>query len=434
MRLNYTTIITILFFFSCKVEELKTPPIVKTNSSSEIESNSAKIWGELVEEGSSNETERGFVYSDKNPSPTTNDIKIFEGFGKGEFNVLLNGLSPKTRYFFKAYASNQSAIIYGETKEFTTLDDIKLPTLSTNLVSKITSSGFTSGGIISSNGGAAIIEKGVVYGTSANPTISNNKILSTGGNSYSIDISGLTENTTYYIRAFATNSKGTSYGDQQVLTTLYNSTSILKNGLVAYYPFNGNANDVSGKGNNGTVFSAKLTADRFGISNSAYSFDGESDYINCGNSASLNITGSLTLSAWIYANNLNKDNGIISKWGPNANQGYDLITSSNNIRWLENGGFLFASSIQQVKWIHVVAILDVIGKSKKVYINGNLVSSQSSNTNALQISTKDLYIGAHQPYIVSYWSFDGKIDDVGIWNRTLNEAEIKFLYENDFKP
>src|ERR1700721_3520704 len=73
----------------------------------------------------------------------------------------------------------------------------------------------------------------------------------------------------------------------------------LNTGLVAYYPFNGNANDASGNGNNGNVAGATLTADRFGNPNSAYSFNGKSNYIRVPNSDSLQLTNDFTLTAWI---------------------------------------------------------------------------------------------------------------------------------------
>jgi hypothetical protein len=202
------------------------------------------------------------------------------------------------------------------------------------------------------------------------------------------------------------------------------------NGLVGYWPFNGNANDVSGNGNNGTVTGALLTTDRLGNTNSAYSFDDNSDYINCGNSSSVNITGSITLSAWINATNFNTENGIISKMG-----GYDLITSANNtippldkIRWLEVGGFLFTNPIQQGTWLHIVATFDLITQTKKVYINGTLFASQAANITSLPTTIENLYIGSHQPLIVPSWSFNGKLDDIGIWNRALTQAEITGLY------
>lgn len=426
------------FIFSCKVEELKTPPVVKTNSSSEIAATSAKIWGEVVEEGSSAATERGFVYSDKNPSPSTSDTKVVSGFGKGEFNVVISNLLPKTKYYFKAYASNQSGIAYGDAKDFTTIDDIKLPTLTTNPIGNISFGGCTTGGTITSDGGGTILEKGIVYGISANPTISNNKVVSSGTNSYSIDLSGLSDNTTYYIRAFATNSKGTNYGDQQVLTTLKNLTSIIKNGMVAYYPFNGNANDASGSSNNGTVYGAQLTTDRFGNSNKSYSFDGINDWININNSTSLNPPSQITISAWVNTFGYNSSNAsmIINKGWDQGPGHYDLLVlkSSNKFRFVI-GSNLFVESnsiINLNQWVFITATIDNF--TMKLYINGTLENTVlQNNKNSFGTNTDPLYIGKHDYNNAPYY-FNGKIDDVGIWNRVLTAEEIKFLYDNDFKP
>ena len=426
------------FIFSCKVEELKTPPVVKTNSSSEIAATSAKIWGEVVEEGSSAATERGFVYSDKNPSPSTSDTKVVSGFGKGEFNVVISNLLPKTKYYFKAYASNQSGIAYGDAKDFTTIDDIKLPTLTTNPIGNISFGGCTTGGTITSDGGGTILEKGIVYGTSANPTISNNKVVSSGTNSYSIDLSGLSDNTTYYIRAFATNSKGTNYGDQQVLTTLKNLTSIIKNGLVAYYPFNGNANDASGSSNNGTVYGAQLTTDRFGNSNKSYNFNGTSDYIVAKTPSINNI---LSVSFWV--NEIDQkvtSNSINPRYisAETCNGGFaiwkNILDSPKGLSFTTNrGGNDYFSNLITNKntWQLITIVFN--GNTCLFYINDKLVGTLNG-TSTIQ-KGENLFIaksGCSFSGISDF--FSGKIDDVGIWNRVLTAEEIKFLYDNDFKP
>lgn len=431
--------ILISILFSCKIEELKTPPVVKTNSSSEISSSSAKIWGEVVEEGSSAATERGFVYSDKNPSPSTSDFKVVSGFGKGEFNIVISSLSPKTKYYFKAYATNQSGIAYGDVKDFTTIDDIKLPTLTTSIVTNISISGCTSGGIITSDGGAVILEKGVVYSTSANPTISNNKLISTGANNYSLDLSGLAQNTTYYIRAFATNSKGTNYGDQQVFTTLKNFNSILKDGLVAYYPFNGNANDLSGNSNNGTVNGAVLVDNRFGISNSAFYFSSQ----NCSPriEAIVNTTSisqALTISIWVkQAGNGCSSPRILDfasspingagqlQWSFSYQNFWSLLHLKSNVTEIKSSNF----PTGPFAWTHLVYTND--GIICKFYQDGKLVGS-TPNGVGKPILARNLTIGRmNHP---AYDAFNGNLDDIGVWNRELTSEEIKFLYENDFRP
>ena len=82
------------------------------------------------------------------------------------------------------------------------------------------------------------------------------------------------------------------------------SASTLQQGLVAWYPFDGNASDISGNGNHGTVHGASISADRFGQENQAYFFDGVDDYIDLGNSTSLNPANLITVSAWVSCSSL----------------------------------------------------------------------------------------------------------------------------------
>ena len=203
------------------------------------------------------------------------------------------------------------------------------------------------------------------------------------------------------------------------------------NGLVGYWPFNGNANDESGNGNNGTVNGAVLVSDRKGASNKAYSFDGNSDYIDCGNSTELNIFGDITISVWMLANNLSGDHGIVSKMNTSNQPTYDLITSGNQIRWgTTNGPFQFSNGILTNTWINVTAIFDRQKQTKSLFINGEFEAEIATNNSNIPINNDNLFIGAHQPANVSSWSWNGIIDDVCIWNRTLTSKEIKNLFLN----
>jgi hypothetical protein len=208
---------------------------------------------------------------------------------------------------------------------------------------------------------------------------------------------------------------------------------IPKDSLVGWWPFNGNANDESGKGNNGKVTGAKLTTDRNGNSNQCYSFDGVGDYIDCGSSKSLNPTGNFTVSMWINANNFAPEHGLISNY--NNGGGIDLITSADNtippldkIRWMDQGGFLFSTSITSNKWIQLVAVFDANKKEKAIYLDGKLFATGTSTLSTIKSSDINMFIGSHQAAIVNYWSWDGKIDDVCMWNRALNSNEIVNIY------
>ena len=208
---------------------------------------------------------------------------------------------------------------------------------------------------------------------------------------------------------------------------------IPKDSLVGWWPFNGNAIDESGKGNNGIVQGAILDNDRYGISNKSYSFDGIGDFIDCGSSKSLNITGSISVSMWIYANNFSSEHGLMSNYSNGG--GFDLMTSADNtippldkLRWMDQGGFLFTKSISSKKWYHLVAVFNAVNGEKIIYLDGKSFAKKTSTINKLKSSDINLFIGSHQAAIVNYWSWDGNIDDVGIWNRALDSNEIKSMY------
>jgi hypothetical protein len=203
------------------------------------------------------------------------------------------------------------------------------------------------------------------------------------------------------------------------------------NGLVGWWPFNGNANDESGNGNNGNVNGAVLSNDRFGNPNTAYSFDGNGDYIDCGNSNGLKITGDITIAAWIHAKNLNGDHGIVSKMNTSNQPTYDLITSGNQIRWYtSNGSFLFSNVISSNMWVHVTATFDQQKQIKKMYVNGVFEVEISTNGSGIPTNNDNLFIGSHQPANMNSWSWNGYLDDICIWNRTLSASEIKNLFLN----
>ena len=202
------------------------------------------------------------------------------------------------------------------------------------------------------------------------------------------------------------------------------------NGLVAYFPFNGNANDSSGNGNNGIVTNAILTTDRFGKPNSAYNFDGNGDYINCGNKSILNLTGAISISVWVLANNFNTDHGVISKMNASTTSPYGLVTNNNRMRWDIGNEFIFSNTINSGQWINIISTYDPKTLVKNLYVNGVLSSNGIATKTSIPVNTDNLYIGAHQPSKLTTWSWDGKIDEVRIYNRVLNSTEIAYLSSN----
>jgi hypothetical protein len=209
------------------------------------------------------------------------------------------------------------------------------------------------------------------------------------------------------------------------------------NGLVGWWPFNGNANDESGNGNNGSVNGATLTNDRFGNSNKAYSFDGISAYIKVPYNSTLN-SSSITVSGWFFLNNLsNNIQGLVSRWNQANNPCYNFSTSIDLVSKFTGactqypGTVLFSNSVSAGTWIQFSYVHDSnIGGS--IYINGSLSNSNNIN-GAICSSVNDLIFGAQNNMTNNsfYRYLNGSLDDIGIWNRALNQQEITDLYNGN---
>ena len=193
-------------------------PTLTTSSVSSITSTSANAGGNISSDGGAAVSARGLVYATIS-NPTLVNTVLTIGSGTGSFSGSITGLTPNTTYYLRAYATNSAGTGYGNEISFQTLP-VAVPTLITTDASGITQTMVTSGGTISNDGGATITERGIVYGTSTNPTTSNTKVTSgSGTGSFSVNVTSLTPNTTYYIRSYAINSAGTGYGNNITFQT-----------------------------------------------------------------------------------------------------------------------------------------------------------------------------------------------------------------------
>jgi len=187
-------------------------PEVSTTSLSSITSWSATSGGNVTNAGGSTVTARGVCWS-STQNPTTANSKTSDGTGTGTFTSSITGLLPGSTYYVKAYATNAIGTTYGS--QLTLNTPKTTPTLTTTSPTNITNNSASSGGNITNDGGALVTERGICWSTSQNPTKSNSKNPNgTGTGSFTSSLSGLTSGTTYYVRAYATNSMGTGYGDQ----------------------------------------------------------------------------------------------------------------------------------------------------------------------------------------------------------------------------
>jgi hypothetical protein len=211
------------------------------------------------------------------------------------------------------------------------------------------------------------------------------------------------------------------------------------NGIVGYWPFNNNANDLSSNLNHGSVHGATPTADRFNVTNHAYAFNGSSDYISVLNNASLSGFSGLSLASWIKSNTITGDNAIIAKWYQSLNCGSQ---SDTYISHLQNGYLQFVADFNNTvglparpamdstylnTWKHLVFVFRS-STSLEVYVDGNMIYTTATSGTGICSSTNDLIFGANESSGSLIRFFDGALDDIGVWSRGLSDCEIKKLY------
>jgi hypothetical protein len=194
------------------------PPTVETRTPTSISCNRATLGGNVTDEGGATVTQRGIIISKSEIQlPPANVTKVIIGSGLGAYSVSVTGLSIDTKYYIRAYAINSAGTNYGDQKTFKTAGTA---TLTTATPTNITSSSAKLGGEITSDGGATVTERGIVYSTSSNPTTADTKvIIGSGTGTFSQNVTNLKCNTTYYFKAYATNCAGTVYGNENSFKT-----------------------------------------------------------------------------------------------------------------------------------------------------------------------------------------------------------------------
>jgi uncharacterized protein (TIGR02145 family) len=197
---------------------LAVPPTVTTAVISSKSYTSAVAGGNVTNTGGADVTARGVCWSTTS-GPVATGPHSTDGSGPGAFSSNLINLNPNTLYYYRAYATNSAGTSYGVELQFTT-NPVAPPTLTTNTVSGVTLNQAVSGGNITNDNGAPVTARGVCWNTTGNPTITDpSQTSGTGSGNYTITITGLNQGAVYYVRAFATNSAGTSYGNQVRFST-----------------------------------------------------------------------------------------------------------------------------------------------------------------------------------------------------------------------
>lgn len=211
------------------------------------------------------------------------------------------------------------------------------------------------------------------------------------------------------------------------------------NGLIGWWPFDGNANDASGNGNNGNTFNVALTTDRNNAPNTAYNYNGVNSKIEINANAMFDIQ-KLTISTWIYSTATGSQK-LISKsnWANAGSETFSLYLPSSgelalNTKYQSNciGGNGWRAPVIITKpvdfhnkWHHIVVTYD--NAISRMYIDGCLIKE------SISVYPMDICSGGQLKF-GAWWNgdqswFKGKLDDIGLWNRALTPSEVKSLYD-----
>ncbi|MFZ4548483.1 MAG: BACON domain-containing protein, partial [Bacteroidales bacterium] len=212
-------------------------PTLTTTAASAIAATTSTSGGNVTAAGSSTVTARGVCWA-TTANPIATGSHTTDGSGTGVFTSAITGLNSATLYHVRAYATNTSGTSYGSELQFTTL--ASLPVVSTTTPNAITTTTAASGGNVSGDGGATVIARGVCWSSTLNPTIAGSHTTDGSGlGVFTSAITSLIPNTLYHVRAYATNSIGTAYGNDLQFTTAAAPT-------LSVTPSNQNVSSVAG--------------------------------------------------------------------------------------------------------------------------------------------------------------------------------------------
>ncbi len=303
---------------------------------------------------------------------------------------------------------------------------------------------------VSDDGGSSIVSKGVCWDTSPNPTISGSKVLDASSSGiFNSNLTNLKPNTKYYLRTFATNSVGTSYGVELNFILTYKIP-----GLQLFYPFNGNADDESGNKFNGTVIGVFPTLDRFGAANSAMNFSGQNGKKILSSYKGIAGSNSRTIAFWAKQSTKFINHTSILSYGgdPNKSQadfGIFISNLGNTNPYIgamthnQLGAGYIGNAFSKIfdnNWHHYAFVYESnLGTSFniiRIYIDGiNVAINVKYGTPVMNtLNNLPLVIGQFTSYdglnSGDYRSYQGSLDDIAIWNRALSNTEVQSVFEN----
>lgn len=342
-------------------------------------------------------------------------------------SIALSGFMYSTSYYWRISSTrNNSSSEWSATRKFTTdalgIPDLVLPENDSKPLSKN----------ITFEWGAVTGASGYNLEVSNSADFSSLVVNKANLSSLTFSTSNFKWNTKYYWRVNAMVANC-----QSEWSTIRNfTTSLPVEGLVAWYPFNGNANDESGNNNHGVISGSTLTSDRYGALNMAYYFDGVNDFINVINPTILNFANDISFTVSFFykpetvVSNSSGFNGIISRFHNNIGpaSGWQIGRDNTHLSFQATNpcGNNNLTSLTINNWIHVLQIYDRTNGIIKTYINSTLVNSTNcSSIISSMVNNYDLKIGVERE---GNQFSSGKIDDIRIYNRMLLQEEIIALF------
>jgi hypothetical protein len=411
---------------SMSVIQPKSPELLNGQASG-ITYNSAQVSATLTSLGSSAVTQHGHCWS-TSPDPTTTDNKTTLG-GTGvlkSFTSNIAGLNTNTTYYVKAYATNAVGTTYSDAITFTTLPPPTLATIQTVSVNNVKHNQIDGIGSITVLGDGLVTDYGFCYSASnATPTVSDNKASkgqTTQTGQFTVSVTNLQPTTTYYLRAYATNSIGTAYGTV-IEATMLDAPPVVINNLVAYYTFDyANCNEARGEsqydgilqGTGEPVFSSDIPNSQgksLQLNNDAYYKMVTSPFAA--------ISGSYTMNVWIKTTTTNfslfryEDTGYSRKPCIAFIDGYVYAERYYSSNVDKKFNLNVSSFLVDGNW-HMLTITRQ-SNNCNLYIDGKFYISTGSDAN---------WSGA--------WhfgeGFSGKLDNFRLYNRSLSQSEITEIY------
>lgn len=380
----------------------------------------------------------------KDNSTTETGFKIERKVGSGNYSVISNGttdvtvyrdsgLLASTSYTYRVSSFNSAGPSITYSNEVTVVTNstiaITVPILTTRNATDTTGVSAVSGGNITSDGGSPITARGVVWSTSPNPTISlsTKTVDGSGIGTFISNITGLALNTIYYVRAYATNSSGTGYGNEVVFQT---SSISLSTGLIAWYPFKGSLSDSTSNKYSGTNNGATYSTDRFGVPNNAILFTPSTNF-SIPSLVQMSNSPTFSISFWRkYADSISNDINLI-----NVNNKLQIgtgiagspFTDRDTLTFFGSPGGYSAMSIKKSynTWQHVVLICDGTKNQVSIYTDGVLYK-----TTSLSLTQFPNLISSDRTTITNAGGKNGELDELRFYNRILTDFEINLLSKN----